>query len=101
LNHDDVYIVLAMFILAFKSNEDTGAFDSTGFAADMQVNKKVLIDAEREILNGMGHEVWVKDSEYWDRRVRLNEVWEEWGKKGETPVLPERMVFRTRGMGNG
>jgi hypothetical protein len=64
LKCDDVYIVLAAFIVAFKANEDTGVFDFADFAADMEVDKSMLVAAERQLLNALGHTDWIREEGY-------------------------------------
>lgn len=62
----------------------------------MQVSKSVLIDAELDLLKTMRYEVWVGEEEYWMFRGRLDEVWEEWGRRTEKADVPSGLVFRTQ-----
>jgi hypothetical protein len=39
-------------------------FDFADFAADMEVDKSMLVAAERQLLNALGHTDWIREEGY-------------------------------------
>lgn len=77
---DDVLIAISVH-LAYKWLTDGGEVNIQHWAVPLQLNKKHLIEAEREFLGMIGYSVWVKNEEYFAFKGKAEDLWKSFLKK--------------------
>jgi hypothetical protein len=73
---EDIYIIMAAFLLAHKLLTDYGDKDMFRFARAVDLNKHDIIDTEWEFVEALEYRTWVRDDEFEDKKKKLDELWD-------------------------
>jgi hypothetical protein len=84
---DDVYILIAAFLLAHKWLVDYGDLDMLSFASALKLEKKDMSDTEWAVLEALGYRVWVQEDDFEGMKMKFDVLWAEVYGKATKMVL--------------
>jgi hypothetical protein len=73
---DDVYIIMAAFLIANRLLTDSDYMDMFRFAYTVDLGRQDIMDTEREFANAIEYSAWVRDDEFYASKKKLDELWD-------------------------
>jgi hypothetical protein len=74
VEREDVYIIMAAFLLSHKLLTDYADKDMVRFAYAVNLNKHDIIDTEWEFVEALDYRIWIRDDEFEVHKKKLDEL---------------------------